>query len=75
MSHPTQYAYVIERADDGSFSAYVPDLPGCTTSGDTLDEIRQNVKQAISLCIEALRDRGEAVPPPVSLAETADVAA
>ena len=30
-----KYAVVIERADDGSFSAYVPDLPGCHGGGET----------------------------------------
>jgi hypothetical protein len=39
-----KYVYVIERADDGSFSAYVPDLPGCTTSGDTMAEVRANIR-------------------------------
>jgi predicted RNase H-like HicB family nuclease len=36
-----KFVYIIERADDGSYSAYVPDLPGCTTCADTVDEIRR----------------------------------
>ena len=32
------YAVVIERAGDGSYSAYVPDLPGCVSCGDSPDE-------------------------------------
>ena len=34
-----KYVYVIEQANDGSYSAYVPDLPGCTTSGESVEEI------------------------------------
>ena len=33
-----EYLVVIERAEDGSFSAYVPDLPGCVSCGDSIEE-------------------------------------
>jgi predicted RNase H-like HicB family nuclease len=33
-----EYIVVVERADDGSYSAYVPDLPGCVTWGDTVEK-------------------------------------
>ena len=33
-----KYVYVVEKARDGSYSAYVPDLPGCTTSGDSVEK-------------------------------------
>ena len=36
-----KYLYVIEKALDGSYSAYVPDLPGCTSCGDTVDELKR----------------------------------
>ena len=75
MPDAPTYAYVVERADDGSYSAYVPDLPDYTTCGDTLDEIRENIREAATLCIEALKDKGEPVPPPASSAGTISVAA
>ena len=65
------YLYIIEQADDGSFSAYVPDLPGCTSCGDTLDELRVMIREAIAIHIEWLREHGEPVPPATSRAETA----
>jgi predicted RNase H-like HicB family nuclease len=68
------YVYTIEEAADGSFSAYVPDLPGCTSCGDTLDELRDNVKEARGLYIDSLRRHNEPVPPPTSLAETVEAA-
>ena len=59
-----EYVAIIEQAPDGSYSAYVPDLPGCVSCGDTLDEVRQMIAEAVALHIESLRAHGEAVPPP-----------
>lgn len=69
-----RYVYVIERAADGSFSAYVPDLPGCTTCGDTTEEVRENIKEAVALYVESLRAHGEVVPPPSSEVDTVEAA-
>lgn len=64
------YVVVIEKAGDGSYSAYVPDLPGCTSCGDTFDEARLNIQEAVKLHIESLRTHHEPVPPPSSIAVT-----
>lgn len=69
-----KYVYVIEKAADGSFSAYVPDLPGCTTSGDTADEVRQNIKDAVSTYIDSLREHNEPVPSPSSTVDVVEAA-
>jgi predicted RNase H-like HicB family nuclease len=61
-----KYLYVIEKATDGSYSAYVPDLPGCTTCGETVAEVQEGMKEAVSLYIESLREHGEPVPEPSS---------
>ena len=45
----------------------VPDLPGCFSAGDTLDEAMLNAEEAISLWIDAALDAGDAIPPPSSL--------
>jgi len=66
------YTIVIEPADDGSFSVFVPDLPGCVSSGDTPDEAREMIREAIEAHIQMLRDSGQSVPEPRS---TADVVA
>jgi predicted RNase H-like HicB family nuclease len=62
------YVAVIEKAPDGSYSAYLPDLPGCVACGDTREEARQLIREAVALHIESLREHGEDVPP--SLATT-----
>ena len=64
MSEANTYAYVVERADDGSYWAYLPDLPGCTTSTDTLDDIEAKLSEAVNLYLSYYRDRGETPPPP-----------
>jgi predicted RNase H-like HicB family nuclease len=69
-----RYVYIIEQADDGSFSAYVPDLPGCTTSGDTADEVRQNIRDAVDSYIDSLREHNEPVPPPRSISDVVEAA-
>jgi predicted RNase H-like HicB family nuclease len=69
-----KYVYLIEKAPDGSYSAYVPDLPGCTTCGDSLDQVRQNIREAVSLHMESLREHGEAAPPPSTTAEVVEAA-
>lgn len=60
----SNYAYVIERAEDGGFWAYLPDLPGCATSGETPDEVERNLPEAVELYLSYYRDRGEQPPKP-----------
>ena len=69
----TEYAIVIEQAGE-NFSAYVPDLPGCITTGDSLDQVTIHIQEAIALHLESLREHGEDVPPPTSRAATVRVA-
>ncbi len=60
----TSYAYVIERAEDGSYWAYLPDLPGCTTTADTADAVVAGLPEAVDLYLSYYRDRGLTPPPP-----------
>ncbi len=63
-----EYLVVIENSE-GSYSAYSPDLPGCVAAGETVDEVRALMREAIQMHIESLREHGDAVPPPSSSAE------
>jgi predicted RNase H-like HicB family nuclease len=67
-----KYAVIFERAAS-NWAAYVPDLPGCVTTGKTLDETERNIREAISGHIETLRQFGEAVPEPTSIAREIEV--
>ena len=64
------YVVVIEKSGDGSYSAYVPDLPGCVTSGDSVDEVRALIEEAVMLHIDSLRSHGEVVPVPAATVHT-----
>ena len=68
-----EYIVVYERAG-ASYSAYVPDLPGCIACGDTLEETRQLIKGAIELYIETLREDNKPVPDPTTTAGPVAVA-
>ena len=68
------YVVVIEKAADGSYSAYVPDLPGCVSCGDTVDEVRALIAEAVELHLESLRSHGEAIPPPTATTWTVHAA-
>ena len=59
-----KYAVVIEKSKDGGYWAYVPDLPGCASRGDTTGEVGRNIGGAVELHVESLRDHREPVPPP-----------
>ncbi|HEY6343149.1 MAG TPA: type II toxin-antitoxin system HicB family antitoxin [Bryobacteraceae bacterium] len=58
-----KYAIVIEEGEN-NLSAYVPDLPGCITTGRTVDEIERNMREAIELHLSGLRENGEPIPEP-----------
>jgi len=64
------YVAVIEKAADGTYSAYVPDLPGCVSSGDSEVEVRAMIAEAVQLHIESLRQHGDPVPPPTTTVAT-----
>lgn len=59
----TEYLAIYERNSDG-WSAYVPDLPGCTAAGEDREEIEQNARAAVAAHVELLRSTGRPVPEP-----------
>ncbi len=69
-----RYAVVIEKASN-NFSAYVPDLPGCVATGDTVEEVEGLIREAIALHMKGLREDGLPVPSPSSHVEYVEVAA
>ena len=61
-----EYIVIIERAGDGSFSAYLPDLPGCVACGDSPDEVRREIAEAVKLHLESMKAHGEPIPVPTT---------
>lgn len=64
------YAVIIERADDGGYGAWTPDLPGCVALGDTEAEALSGMGDAIRLHLEVMRERHEPVPSPATVTAT-----
>jgi predicted RNase H-like HicB family nuclease len=69
-----EYLAVLEHASDGTWSAYVPDLPGCTSFGPTRDEAATSIREAVTGHIVAMRETGAVVPEPTSLPEVIRIA-
>lgn len=51
-----QYDAIFEKEEDGGYSVWIPDLPGCTSQGDNLEEAMENIKEAMELYLEDADD-------------------
>jgi predicted RNase H-like HicB family nuclease len=69
---PMRYGVVIEKGER-NYSAYVPDLPGCVSVGDTLDEVKAEIRDAIEFHLEGMREDGLPIPKPSSEADYVEV--
>ena len=58
-----EYVMVIEN-EDGGYWAHFPDLPGCFTDGDTLEELQENARDAVETHLDGLRELGDPIPEP-----------
>jgi len=58
VKHMGKYSFtvIIEKDEDGMYVAEVPDLKGCYTQGETLQEVLENIKEVIALCLEGQKD-------------------
>ena len=62
-----RYLVIIERGEDGSYSAYVPDLPGCVAVGqNSAEQAKRLIAEAIDAHIQGLIEDGLPVPKPVT---------
>lgn len=48
-----RFHVIIQQDEDGGYVGVVPELDGCHSQGDTIDELMKNIKEAIELCLEA----------------------
>ena len=61
---------MIERVSDGGYGAWCPDLPGCVVLADTEDAVLAEMRQAIKLYVAGLREDGQPIPHPSTVAAT-----
>jgi predicted RNase H-like HicB family nuclease len=69
-----RYAIVVEKAQ-ANYAAYVPDLPGCVATGETVEETEQLLREAIEVHVEGLRADGLPVPEPSSVVDYLEIPA
>ncbi|HQO40847.1 MAG TPA: type II toxin-antitoxin system HicB family antitoxin [Spirochaetota bacterium] len=55
------YKIIIEPQEEGGYTAYVPKLPGCVSEGETYDETVSNIKEAIELYLETLKEKEKSI--------------
>jgi predicted RNase H-like HicB family nuclease len=67
-----QYTILIEKGET-SYGAYVPDLPGCIAVGETIEEVRVLIHEAIEFHLEGMREEGLPIPKPTTHAEYVEV--
>ena len=69
-----EYSVVVHEAEEGGFWVEVPALPGCYSQGESIDEVLENVKEAIELYLEVLRDEGRDTPKDADVVHQVSVA-
>ncbi len=67
-----KYLVIIEKGPN-NLSAYVPDLPGCTSAGNTVEDILAGIREAIEGHLEVMREYGDPIPEPTSESVFIDV--
>jgi predicted RNase H-like HicB family nuclease len=67
-----KYTMIIEKGKN-NYSAYLPDMPGCVTTGKTIEEIKERMREAIEMHIEGLLEDGLPIPEPNSQIEYIEV--
>ena len=60
---------IVETSPDGGFGLYFPDLPGCVTAADTLDELAAGAREALQLHLEGMTEDGEPIPAPSAIGD------
>jgi len=69
-----KYTVIYEKSATG-YGAYIPDLPGCVATGKTKAQVKKLIREAIELHIESLKQHGDPVPEPTSVADSITVSA
>jgi predicted RNase H-like HicB family nuclease len=57
-----EYTVIMRESEEGGYWAEVPALPGCFSQGETIEQALANIKEAIELHIEGLKEEGQEIP-------------
>ncbi len=58
-----KYKVVIHKAGEGGYWAEVPAVSGCFSQGETVDEVMENIREALAACLNTLAEMGQPVCP------------
>jgi len=61
-----KYLVVYGKSPGSNFAGYAPDIPGCISAGDTLDEMRAMMREALESHFEVMVEHGEIIPKPTT---------
>jgi predicted RNase H-like HicB family nuclease len=65
------FTVVVHEDPEGGFWGEVPALPGCYSQGESIDELRENIREAIAGVLEVLREQGQEPEPSVRIMDVA----
>jgi predicted RNase H-like HicB family nuclease len=66
----SEYVVIYERAEDGGWGAYLPDLPGVVALGTSRDEVAARIQEALDAYAEEIAGLGQRLPEPVAATGT-----
>lgn len=67
-----RYAILIEKAEN-NYAAYVPDVPGCVATGKTLEEVKQQIQEALLFHFEGMLEDSELIPQTTTLCNYVEI--
>jgi predicted RNase H-like HicB family nuclease len=70
-----QYTAIFEKAEDGSWGGYFPDLPVILVNGSTLEEVQENARTGLEFWLEEMKEQGLPIPAPAVHVQSFEVAA
>jgi len=73
MTRTMSYKVILEPAEEGGYTVYVPSLPGCVSEGDTYQEALDNIREAIQGWLEVAREFGDEIPASDVITEAVEV--
>ena len=62
MNRKVRFTIIIETSEEGGYHAWCPSLPGCHSQGETLEEAKGNIIEAIQCQLESIRSEGSLLP-------------
>ena len=57
-----KHTVILEKTSSGRYSAYLPDLPGCISTGDSILDVKNNIREAVDFHIEGMRMENLPIP-------------